>query len=329
MPKHILLLAIVAGFFIADSAEAQFLRRLFGLGNSAPAYGQQFGGQQFGGQQQFRPQDGPQFGQQGGPQFGQQFRQQFGQQPGPQYNGAQPLNQMQRYQQQQAYYQRQTLTPQQVANGQRPMPVRPQYGQERFQNVQLRPVRRYMETQFGQQNLMRDTLVTIQTPNGPQTVRVQIPNMNVASQPFVQSAQMPLLQTQQPVQSQANEVAAQPVIQQPLSVGPSQNSMPNSSITGVVQPLETQTTQAQPALNAPALNGPALSGPALSGPAVVSPVTEDDSTVVPASATIEEVQEVAPITLDEAAPSQIPDLDAPSEDTETKTQGAPSILKKK
>ena len=372
MPKHILLLAIVAGFFIADTADAQFLRRLLGLDAPGPAFGQPFAGPQqpgslFGPQQPgslFGPQQlgslfGPQqFGpQQRGPQqFGPQQRgpqqfgpQQYGQfrQPGAQFNGAQQLNRPQGYLP--PGYQQ--LNPQQVANGQRPVAVRPPTffnGQVRFQN-QNRQVLRFVEpqTQFGRQfSGVRQTLATIQTPNGPRVVRVQIPN--VVPQFPGRTAQIPQLQSQQPlVQNPVDQLAVQPTYQQPLSVGPAsggpvdpvaidpvainpvQDVMPSVSIPGIVQPLETHTTQAQLDLNGPALSGPALSGPALTGPAAISSNIEDTSEVIPASAVIEETPDIDPISLDDTAAYQIPELNAPSEETETNTQGAPSILKRK
>ena len=335
MQKHILVFVILASFFVADYGEAQILRRLFGL--QAPN------------QQQFQQPFAPGFNTA-------QPRNLFQPEPGPTrqefFDRPEFLNRPELFDQRQAY------PPQQVT-GQRPVPVRPQgfsQGQmrfmERLQQQQLQVQQQLRQRRIdprilAQQNVVREALVTVQTPNGPRLMRVQMPNVNAQLQ-TARTAPMPpqqaqQLQYQQP-NVQTNQLAAQPpvrqqqpAIQQPLSVPPAQpdvatvvppaigttQNVPvtnpvveSASINGFVEPLD-QPIQTQPA----------LAGPALSAPTSIAPVADDISEVVPASATFEE--SVAPISADEAAPDAIPELNAPSDITETKTQGAPSILKKK
>ena len=280
MHRIIFSVAIVAGILMADTADGQFLKRLF---SPAPI-----------------PSQGPWLA--------------------PQFESAQPSNNMRMYQasgkifspdraelslRQQPYnyyYYQRTPRQQQMLNQYRRSPmnvVQQQYNQS------------------AQQGYSQCTMATIQTPYGPRNVRVRIPNMDR----YARSAAMPQMQRPQQGRYQQRpgflQMPMQANLQQPTFLNPS--ASPTMMANGA-QRSQTST-------NILETSTPMI--PSLSAPAEILSDINDNSSVVPASANFVESNSLDPISLDDVAPTQIPELNAPASQIIDTTSGAPSILKKK
>ena len=276
MFRIIFVAVFLASLVIADSAEAQLLRRLF-----------------------VRPQPNIQ-------QLPAQPTNNFARQPLEQtrfyYDLERARNagleyQIRRFANQQQFRQQQ-LTQQQLSPQQRELLVQRRFEQQQFLQQQQQRIQQPAQ-QFAQKQY---SLVTQQTPYGPRVYWVEVPNPN---QRFAGNNQQFQPQRFQQTNNQNQFAGQQPaVVAQTPSPGTG-NSTPTLQQPNVVAPASLSSVTGK--LETPAVGfNPPLSEP--TGPAI------NDPNVAPASANVVEFKEVEPISLNELAPGEAPTIDAPTTD---------------